>query len=121
MVTGALFQTYRPVRFSAVSGRSYTCKYRTVFSPSFLVRPVTPIGAGGSVDVLSRVHMRMDALPVHVDAVRKRGFVFSVALGRTAIVRVVAEQVAAVFVGTQRHALLDDITRVRYTFVASLR
>ena len=64
MVTGAFtFGHSVPCDSFTVSGRSYTCKYRTVSSPLFSLRSVTPVG---SIDVFSDVRPYRNALPVHV-------------------------------------------------------
>ena len=107
MVTDASdFGTLVPVRFSAVSGRSYTCKYRTVFPPSYSLRPVTP----QSVHIAPCIHRRLDTLSVDMSAGCKYRFIFPVAERGTTVIRVVAVQHGAVpFIEMQRNALLYDV------------
>ena len=104
MVTGAYsFGHSVPCDPFTVSGRSYTSKYRTVFSPLFLLHPVTPVG---SIDVFSDVRPYRNAPPVHVFAFTEPALVIRVALLRAPVIPVDAEQERSHFLVVAKTDLL---------------
>ena len=120
MVTGAfLSDILSPRNPLSVSGRSYTCKYRTSSSPSFtFLRPVTPVWL---IYIPADIHRGTDPPAVTDETARKHGFIFPVALRRAEIICIRAEQIPPELRIVPQFYLLphDVVPASRYTFVAS--